>query len=886
MISREEIKQLLDAGLNVFPVNRNHTRWDKHPQAVLLPLETELKDAQPSIHIKGQKRTWNYFRENKVNELWLNYWAGRAEGMAVVAGPISGNIMCLDFDLKNHPNASHVWEHAYEGIIEIVGINNSLLIQQTKSGWYHIIFRVDGLIPKVGKIAHRYLNKDEKGYIEGKKRTEEFIEVRRTGQYFIIAPTEGYKIVEGSIDDIQVLHEDKVDEVISFLSSLTEITKEIIDHKETKKSTYISQYETSPWAAYNKEDHWKKILIENGWTETNNTDRKTNTYWKRPGTDNAWSASWDSQLRLFYVFSPNSPFDADKGYTPQAIRTILDYDGNFSECTKQLLKEGYGDKWKTEDIGEIRSLVSLKDIHRTFQEMIEQSRPDETDERKKKLAIAAETLYNFNLNCKFWNITQKGQIIIDKSKLRDFVKNELSILVIPTEQEDNQSDYIIAHINGHFVKPVNIFFVKNLVFTWLRTNEDNYQKIESILIGFSDNAWKNVIEAIDKSVITFLRDTNLESYHFFKNKYVTIDMNGWSSSQYSQLNEELFIWESQVIDFNFSLDKETKNTVVDRYINRVAGLPEGKDPVITKNQDVLSFQTVIGYLCTNYKTKSRAYAIVMSEDTEKDGEGGGTGKSLLMEFIKKIRKVVMLDGKVWKPDQNFAYQRIEHDTDIMAIDDITKYWKVSSMYNVITGDLTIEKKNQKAYVIPFEHSPKPVFITNYEVIDDTVHMKRRVRRIFFQKFFNENMTPDRYFGKRLFDDWSETEWNEFYNTMFRYISIYLKNGIAQATESNAVILKKMKQKVGEHADEFITYMDYLFEDSNTPSHPVMELWKGFRDKVDDRKAIKKARFKQWVEYYCSQNNIGLEQRRTTAGDKVTMYYFDKPSSFPDEKIPF
>ena len=49
-------------------------------------------------------------------------------------------------------------------------------------------------------------------------------------------------------------------------------------------------------------------------------------------------------MGLFSVFSTNTPFQVQKGYSPSAVFTILEHNGNYKKSAVALLEAGYGER--------------------------------------------------------------------------------------------------------------------------------------------------------------------------------------------------------------------------------------------------------------------------------------------------------------------------------------------------------------------------------------------------------------------------------------------------------------------------------------------------------------------------------------------------------------
>jgi hypothetical protein len=176
-------------------------------------------------------------------------------------------------------------------------------------------------------------------------------------------------------------------------------------------------------------------------------------------------------------------------------------------------------------------------------------------------------------------------------------------------------------------------------------------------------------------------------------------------------------------------------------------------------------------------------------------------------------QVVRLDGKNFKSDKSFAFQRVDIDTKIIAIEDTRKNVDFESFYPIITEGVTVEKKNQDEFFIPYKDSPKIMFTTNYTIPNNGNHAKRRQRVLEFAPFFGVKHTPEDEFGHKLFEDWDKDEWNRFYNFMFYCVNEYLEVGILKMENSDKLAKKQIRVMYGE---EFLEFMLTASEEKNLP----------------------------------------------------------------------
>ena len=179
---------------------------------------------------------------------------------------------------------------------------------------------------------------------------------------------------------------------------------------------------------------------------------------------------------------------------------------------------------------------------------------------------------------------------------------------------------------------------------------------------------------------------------------------------------------------------------------------------------------LIGYMLHGYKHPARSIAVVLCEETEEEDEGGGTGKGLFYKAIGHVIRTVTLDGKNFKMDKSFAMQRVELDTQMVLVEDCTKFMNFEGFYSMITEGVTIEKKNQPEVYLSYAKAPKFGFSTNYTVNIQGNHGHRRVRLLEFTSHYGSKLTPEQEFGHVFFTDWDSDEWNRFYNFMLYCVS--------------------------------------------------------------------------------------------------------------------
>ena len=112
-----------------------------------------------------------------------------------------------------------------------------------------------------------------------------------------------------------------------------------------------------------------------------------------------------------------------------------------------------------------------------------------------------------------------------------------------------------------------------------------------------------------------------------------------------------------------------------------------------------------------HKNISYCPATILNDERISDSANGGTGKGILLQSLEHMKKLIMIDGKAFAFEKSFPYQLVSADTQILAFDDVKKYFDFERLFSVVTEGLTLEKKNKDAIKIPFSKSPKVIILS-------------------------------------------------------------------------------------------------------------------------------------------------------------------------------
>ena len=339
------------AGLSVVPIRPS----DKLPFSSLLPRNG------------GGGRTWAPFQARLPGADWLIRWFARPGAcIAVVCGRVSGGLELIDFD--HHPPGHPQILDAWAGLVEsqAPGLVARLVIAATRHGGRHVFYRC----PEVAgsrKLAQYFA---AEGAPTGRVARETLIETRGEGAYALVAPSPGYRVLQGAIVAIPTLSPQEREILLAAARSFNAAAETA--QAPSRAGGAQAEGRLRPGDDYNglrpgddynglrpgddynglrPGDDYNgrttmaevaELLARHGWRQV--YQREEVTYWRRPGkTTGGWSATLNHIPGKLYVFSSNaSPFANERAYDAFAIYTSLDCGGDWRAAARRLAQAGYG----------------------------------------------------------------------------------------------------------------------------------------------------------------------------------------------------------------------------------------------------------------------------------------------------------------------------------------------------------------------------------------------------------------------------------------------------------------------------------------------------------------------------------------------------------------
>lgn len=289
------------------------------------------------------------------------------EGVGLVCGALSGNLEVIDCDVKYSLDGK-LFENYKRAIHEADSkLLEKLVVQKTKSGGYHLIFRCKKIAGNL-KLANRPTTEQERQETYDKTYAAEILkgddaqavdrakkaakndnvrvllETRGTGGFIMCYPSKGYELIHRDYYGINEITEEERETLFTIARSFNEVFEEV---HTVPKSTKTKSEGLSPFDDYDERGDVVGLLESYGWRIVGNKGAKT--VFLRPGqTTSQSSGNYDRDKGWFSVFTTSTEFEPQKAYRPYAVFAVLECNKDFSAAAKKLIELGYGEKKTTE----------------------------------------------------------------------------------------------------------------------------------------------------------------------------------------------------------------------------------------------------------------------------------------------------------------------------------------------------------------------------------------------------------------------------------------------------------------------------------------------------------------------------------------------------------
>jgi hypothetical protein len=288
---------LLESGLSIIPIGDKKVPWIK----------------------------WKQYQEAKINSSELKKLAEdeRTRGFGIVTG--YNGLECIDVDLKvfgNLEDGKRFWEELISFIKDhIDDFDSKFVIYKTVNSGYHIIYKCE-IIEGNRKLATL------------KGHNQAVIETRGKGGYIFIYDNQVSKI--GYENIIEISQEDR--------DALIGICK-YFDYKQDQDESYKSIKEDAvgltPWDDYNQRTNPIDVIRDEFDDVKILSDR---IVLRKKGSKDPHHGYIYKDTKLTYLFTTATQYPHEKALSAFSLYAYKYFNGNFSEASSELYKQGYGER--------------------------------------------------------------------------------------------------------------------------------------------------------------------------------------------------------------------------------------------------------------------------------------------------------------------------------------------------------------------------------------------------------------------------------------------------------------------------------------------------------------------------------------------------------------
>jgi hypothetical protein len=346
------------------------------------------------------------------------------------------------------------------------------------------------------------------------------------------------------------------------------------------------------------------------------------------------------------------------------------------------------------------------------------------------------------------------------------------------------------------------------------------------------------------------RDTNTSCYMSFQNgivhitgkeiKLLDFDVCGNKYRMSNQLVQRLNIGKG--FNGKIKVDAKSTNPLISNSSNEtenlfksITSIPKNKKehkgfkvgidkPILGKEFEYnesgyKSLMSSMGYLLHKKNTTETKLMLYQDRYITTGKRMGGNGKSLIWRALEMCTPLVEIqcDDIVNDSSERFHLSDVTLGTRVIVYDEVPplgQKFHLQKIYGKISSSVQVDVKGKSSFKLKDDDCPKLCGTTNYIVFDKD--SRSDMRRLHITELSNiGSFHPDeinRSWGssKHLLGQmnpkedpktkWSQNDWNDFYNFMFRCVQLYLREGLIeednQVWKSN-VYLEKYYNEFGE-----------------------------------------------------------------------------------------
>lgn len=346
------------------------------------------------------------------------------------------------------------------------------------------------------------------------------------------------------------------------------------------------------------------------------------------------------------------------------------------------------------------------------------------------------------------------------------------------------------------------------------------------------------LELLPELKADILRDDRESIYLPYRNGLLVISKHGPETLPYEFVKKS--IWSHKIIDRDFEpvppefyrkspwyrfLASVCTRPIRNEFIAETRALPENFEA-----SRFTALQATLGKLIHTYNNPSNPVAVIFTDETGwEDDNRGGTGKSLLTEAVKHLRKGVTIQCRDRRKGDAFFFDSVFGDVDLLVLDDLdSNVLAFSQLYGHLTGGLEVNRKGEHHYKYSFDENPRFAITTNQAVRGNDISDVRRRWDMQLLPFFDDRFQPRHLNGgDNFFENWSEEDWLCFDNAMAECCLTYFQtraNDLGCPSYPSNNVERSIREETGNEIIDWLDCWkaDIIEQGRNSATEPLMD----------------------------------------------------------------
>lgn len=277
----------------------------------------------------------------------------------------------------------------------------------------------------------------------------------------------------------------------------------------------------------------------------------------------------------------------------------------------------------------------------------------------------------------------------------------------------------------------------------------------------------------------FIKDTEQLCYLFFRNGIVQVDKKQhwfipWDDEGMGINKDGIYVWKENIIDKDFKYTK--KKSLIQTILENAIG---------KKNWDEI--KSAIGYMVHTHINEEGCEILFCIDKNVGDLNEGGNGKDFFGQIIKHVRKLTVIPGKSMQFSNQFTFERIDRDTQVTWIEDLSRQVRMEMLYNLNNG-INVRRMHTQPFMVRCKIGISLQHLIN---IEGTSDQRRQIFLLFSDYYSQRGGIGKAHNDRNIFGE-SWTGWDEYYSLIVECVQFYLKHGLLRMDMGPILELRKQE----------------------------------------------------------------------------------------------